>query len=157
MAHAKDDKPKHINIQNRRARFEYAFLVNYTAGMMLQGTEIKSIRAGSVQLQDGFCVFHPDGSLWAHNITIAQYTEGTYNNHDPKRARKLLLNKRELKQLAGKNQEQGLTIVPVRLFVSDRGFAKLEIALAKGKKLYDKRDDLKAKDQKREMDRARDY
>ena len=157
MAHAKDDKPKHINIQNRRARFEYAFLVNYTAGIVLKGTEIKSIRVGSVQLGDGFCVFHPDGSLWAHNITIAQYTEGTYNNHEPTRPRKLLLNKRELKQLAGKNQEQGLTIIPVRLFVSDRGFAKLEIALAKGKKLYDKRDDLKAKDQKREMDRARDF
>jgi SsrA-binding protein len=157
MAHAKDDKPKHINIQNRRARFEYAFLANYTAGLVLRGTEIKSIRVGSVQLQDGFCSFHSDGSLWAHNITIAQYTEGTYNNHEPTRARKLLLNKRELKQLASKNQEQGLTIVPVRLFVSERGFAKLEIALAKGKKLYDKRDDLKAKDQKREMDRARDH
>ena len=154
---SKEEKVKHINIQNRRARFEYAFLVNYNAGMMLQGTEIKSIRAGSVQLQDGFCTFHPDGSLWAHNITIAQYTEGTYNNHEPTRPRKLLLNKRELKQLAAKNQEQGLTIVPVRLFVNDRGFAKLEIALAKGKKLYAKREDIKAKDQKREMDRARDY
>ncbi|MFC4792849.1 SsrA-binding protein SmpB [Hymenobacter endophyticus] len=153
----KDDKPKNINIQNRRARHEYAFLVQYNAGMMLQGTEIKSIREGSVQLQDGFCTFHQDGSLWAHNITIAQYTEGTYNNHEPTRARKLLLNKKELKQLAGKAQEQGLTIIPVRMFVNDRGFAKLEIALAKGKKLYDKRDDLKAKDQKREMDRARDY
>ncbi|RSK24353.1 SsrA-binding protein SmpB [Hymenobacter metallilatus] len=153
----KDDKPKNINIQNRRARHEYSFLANYDAGLMLQGTEIKSIREGSVQLQDGFCSFHQDGSLWAHNITIAKYTEGTYNNHEPTRARKLLLTKRELKQLAGKATEQGLTIIPVRMFVNDRGFAKLEIALAKGKKLFDKRDDLKAKDQKREMDRARDY
>ncbi|WBA40149.1 SsrA-binding protein SmpB [Hymenobacter canadensis] len=157
MASKKDDAPKRINIQNRRASHEYAFLVKYDAGIMLQGTEIKSIREGSVQLQDGFCTFHTDGSLWLNQVTIAKYTEGTYNNHEPMRARKLLLNKRELKQLANKNQEQGLTIIPLRMFVSDRGFAKVEIALAKGKKLYDKRDDLKAKDQKREMDRARDY
>lgn len=157
MAKQKDDAPKRVNIQNRRARHEYSFLAQYDAGLMLQGTEIKSIRDGSVQLQDGFCSFHPDGSLWVHNVTIAKYTEGTYNNHEPTRPRKLLLNKRELRQLADKSTEQGLTIIPVRLFVSDRGFAKLEIALAKGKKLYDKREDLKAKDQKREMDRARDY
>ena len=153
----KEDQPKRINIVNRRASHEYAFLVKYDAGMMLQGTEIKSIRDGNVNLQDGFCTFHSDGSLWVHNLRIAQYTEGTYNNHEPTRERKLLLNKKELRQLAGKAQEQGLTIVPIRLFVNDRGFAKLEIALAKGKKLYDKREDLKAKDQKRELDRMRDY
>ena len=157
MAKQKDDTPKRVNILNRRASHEYAFIVKYDAGIMLQGTEIKSIREGSVQIQDGFCSFHTDGSLWVHNVTIAKYTEGTYNNHEPMRARKLLLNKRELKQLANKNQEQGLTIIPIRMFVNDRGFAKMEIALAKGKKLYDKREDLKAKDQKREMDRARDY
>ncbi|ALD20352.1 MULTISPECIES: SsrA-binding protein SmpB [unclassified Hymenobacter] len=157
MAKQKDDTPKRISILNRRASHEYAFLVKYDAGMMLQGTEIKSIRDGNVNLQDGFCTFHSDGSLWVHNLSIAQYALGTYNNHEPKRERKLLLNKRELRQLADKSQEQGLTIIPIRLFVTDRGFAKLEIALAKGKKLYDKREDLKAKDQKREMDRLRDY
>jgi SsrA-binding protein len=154
---AKDTAPKKINILNRRASHEYAFLAKYDAGVMLQGTEIKSIRDGNVNMQDGFCLFHPDGSLWIHNLSIAKYTEGTYNNHEPTRERKLLLTKRELKQLAGKSQEQGLTIIPIRMFVNDRGFAKLEIALAKGKKLYDKREDLKAKDQKREMDRAKEF
>lgn len=151
------DAPRKVNIVNRRASHEYSFLSKYDAGMMLQGTEIKSIRDGNVNMQDGFCIFHPDGSLWVHNLSISKYTEGTYNNHEPTRERKLLLTKRELRQLADKSQEQGLTIIPIRLFVSDRGFAKLEIALAKGKKLYDKREDIKAKDQKREMDRARDY
>jgi len=157
MAKQKDDTPKRVNILNRRASYEYSFLAKYDAGMMLQGTEIKSIREGNVNMQDGFCAFHSDGSLWVHNLSISQYTLGTYNNHEPKRERKLLLTKKELRQLAGKAVEQGVTIVPIRLFVNDRGFAKLEIALAKGKKLYDKRDDIKAKDQKREMDRAREY
>ncbi|MCC2547099.1 SsrA-binding protein SmpB [Hymenobacter sp. BT175] len=154
---SKDTAPKKVNILNRRASHEYTFLVKYDAGMMLQGTEIKSIREGNVNMQDGFCAFHADGSLWVHNLSISQYTLGTYNNHEPKRERKLLLNKREMRQLADKAKEQGLTIVPIRLFVNDRGFAKLEIALAKGKKLYDKREDIKAKDQKREMDRAKEY
>ncbi len=153
----KDDKPAVINIKNRRASHEYTFLAKYDVGLMLQGTEIKSIRAGEANLQDGYCLFHTDGSLWIHNLRIAPYTQGTYNNHDPMRERKLLLTKRELRQLAGKNEEQGLTIIPLRLFVNDRGFAKLEIALAKGKKLYDKREDIKAKDQKREMDRLREF
>lgn len=154
---AKDDKPTIVNIKNRRASHEYSFLAKYDAGVMLQGTEIKSIREGNANLQDGYCLFHTDGSLWIHNLRIAPYTQGTYNNHDPMRERKLLLTKRELRQLAGKNEEQGLTIVPLRLFVNDRGYAKLEIALAKGKKLYDKREDIKAKDQKREMDRLREF
>jgi SsrA-binding protein len=153
---SKDDKPTIINIKNRRASHEYTFLAKYDVGLMLQGTEIKSIRAGEANLQDGYCLFHTDGSLWIHNLRIAPYIRGTYNNHDPMRERKLLLTKRELRQLAGKNEEQGLTIVPLRLFVNDRGFAKLEIALAKGKKLFDKREDIKAKDQKREMDRLRE-
>ena len=153
----KTDKPVTINIKNRRASHEYTFLAKYDAGVMLQGTEIKSIRAGEANLQDGYCLFHTDGSLWIHNLRIAPYIRGTYNNHDPMRERKLLLTKREMRQLAGKNEEQGLTIVPLRLFVNERGFAKLEIALAKGKKLYDKREDIKAKDQQREMDRLRDF
>ena len=157
MATKKDDKPAVINIKNRRASHEYSFLARYDAGLMLQGTEIKSVRDGNANLQDGYCLFHTDGSLWIHNLRIAPYTQGTYNNHDPMRERKLLLTKRELRQLVGKNEEQGLTIVPLRLFVNDRGFAKLEIALAKGKKLFDKREDIKAKDQKREMDRMREF
>ncbi|GAC1371130.1 MAG: SsrA-binding protein [Hymenobacter sp.] len=150
---AKDDKPAIINIKNRRASHEYTFLANSDAGVMLQGTEIKSIREGNVNLTDGYCLFHTDGSLWIHAIRIAPYSLGTYNNHDAMRERKLLLNKRELKQLAGKSVDQGLTIIPLRLFVTDRGFAKIEIALAQGKKLFDKRNDLKEKAQKRDMER----
>ena len=150
----KDKTPSNISIKNRRASHDYTFLVKYDAGMMLQGTEIKSVRAGEVNLQDGYCTFDHKGDLWVHSVRIAPYTLGTYNNHDAMRARKLLLNKRELKQLAGK-MDTGLTIIPLRLFVTDRGFAKLEIALAQGKKLFDKREDLKAKDQKREMERFR--
>ncbi len=154
MAKSADkDAPKPVNIQNRKARYEYAFLTTYVAGIMLQGTEIKSIRDGNVQIQDGFCSFHADGSLWIHGVQIGRYNQGTYNNHEPLRARKLLLQKRELRQLASKSSETGLTMIPTRLFVTDRGFAKLEIALARGKKLYDKREDLKAKDARREMDR----
>ena len=150
---AKDEKPTFINIKNRRASHEYTFLAKYDAGVMLQGTEIKSIRAGEVNLSDGYCLFHADGSLWIHSIRIAPYSHGTYTNHDAMRERKLLLNKRELKQLAGKMIDQGLTIIPLRLFTTDRGFAKIEIALAQGKKLYDKRNDLKEKAQKRDMER----
>ena len=149
----KDDKPAIINIKNRRASHEYTFLARYDAGIMLQGTEIKSIRAGEVNLQDGYCTFDHKGDLWIHSLRIAPYVHGTYTNHDPLRTRKLLLNKRELKQLAGKTITQGLTIIPLRLFVTDRGFAKVEIALAQGKKHFDKREDLKAKDIKREMER----
>jgi SsrA-binding protein len=149
----KKDAPKTIHIQNRRARYEYAFLTTYVAGIMLQGTEIKSVREGNVQIQDGYCLFSLDGSLWIHGVQIGRYTQGTYNNHEPLRARKLLLNKRELKQLSNKSSEVGLTIIPVRMFINDRGYAKLEIALARGKKLYDKREDIKARDIKREMER----
>jgi SsrA-binding protein len=155
MAKVKDKEriQKHVNIVNRRASFEYQFLVKYTAGIMLKGTEIKSIREGNVNMSDAFCTFHNDG-LYVHQMHIAKFTEGTYNNHEPMRERKLLLNKREMAQLEKKSQEQGLTIIPIRVFISERGFAKVEIALAKGKKLFDKREDIKAKDQKREMDRS---
>lgn len=153
MAKDKERIKKHVNIVNRRASFEYQFLDKYTAGIMLKGTEIKSIREGKVNMGDGYCVFL-NGELWLHNMHISTYTEGTYNNHEPTRARKLLLNKRELKKLEDKLQEQGVTIIPIRVFISDRGFAKVEIALARGKKLYDKREDIKARDVKREMDRS---
>lgn len=155
MAKAKDKDriQKNVNIVNRRASFEYQFLIKYTAGIMLKGTEIKAIREGNVNMSDAFCTFHNDG-LWVHQMHIAKFTEGTYNNHEPMRERKLLLNKREMNQLEKKSEEQGLTIIPIRIFISERGFAKVEIALARGKKLYDKREDIKAKDQKREMDRS---
>ena len=133
-----------INIKNRRASFDYEFLEEYTAGIMLTGTEIKSIRAGKAGLVDSYCYFH-NGELWIKGMYVAEYKLGTYYNHIERRERKLLLQKKEL--------ESGLTIVPVRLFLNEKGFAKLRIALARGKKEYDKRETLKQKDAKREMDR----
>jgi len=145
---------KTVNIKNKRATFEYQILDTYVAGIVLTGTEIKSIRQSRVSLQDAYCYFSGD-ALYAKGMNISPYGEGTYYNHDPLRERKLLLQKKELKKLAGKLLDQGLTIVPLRLFINDRGFAKLEIALAKGKKLYDKRDDIKARDVAREVERER--
>ena len=144
---------KKVDIKNRRASFEYFFLDEYTAGLSLTGTEIKSIRQGKVNFQDAYCLFM-DGALYIRSLHISPYTEGTHYNHDPMRDRKLLLTKREMRKLSENLKDQGLTIVPVRLFTSERGFAKLNIALAKGKKLYDKRDSIKEKDLKRETDRA---
>lgn len=145
---------KTVNIKNKRATFEYQILDTYVAGIMLTGTEIKSIRQSRVSLQDAYCYFSGEG-LYVKGMNIAPYGEGTYYNHDPLRERKLLLQKKELKKLAGKLLDQGLTIVPLRLFINDRGFAKLEIALAKGKKLYDKREDIKSRDVAREVERER--
>ena len=143
---------KKVDIKNRRASFEYFFLEEFTAGLQLTGTEIKSIRQGKVNFQDAYCLFM-DGELFIRSLHISPYTEGTHYNHDPLRDRKLLLTKREMRKLSENLKDQGLTIIPVRLFTSDRGFAKLNIALAKGKKLYDKRDSIKEKDIKRETDR----
>ncbi len=154
MAKEKDRIKKNVNIVNRRASYEYEFLSKYTAGIMLRGTEIKAIREGNVNMQDGFCTFQQN-ELWLHQVTISKYTEGTYNNHEPTRPRKLLLNKKELNQLSKKSEEQGLTIIPLRFFINDRGFAKVDIALARGKKNYDKREDIKERDVKREMQRER--
>jgi SsrA-binding protein len=137
---------------NRKAKYEYAFIDEYTAGLQLQGTEIKSIRNKDVSIAEGYCVFQGD-ELYILNMHIAIYEQGTYNNHEPKRDRKLLLTKNELKKLQSKLKDKGLTIIPTRLFISDNGFAKLNIALAKGKKIHDKRDSIKDKDTKREMDR----
>lgn len=142
-----------INIKNKKAVFEYHLLDKYTAGIQLTGTEIKSIRANKANLSDSYCAFLRD-ELWVKEMHIAQYTYGSYNNHEPKRDRKLLLNRQELKKLSVKIKQGGLTIVPIRLFINERGLAKLEIALAKGKKLYDKREDLKRKDAKRDIERA---
>ena len=145
---------KQVDIRNRRASFEYAFLETYTAGIVLTGTEIKSIRQGKVNLQDAYCLIH-NNELVIRQMSISVYTEGTHYNHEPLRDRKLLLTKREIKRLNEKLKDQGLTIVPVRLFTSDRGFAKIEIALAKGKKLYDKRDSIKEREVERDMQRER--
>jgi len=142
----------HINIQNRRASFDYAFLERYTAGIVLKGTEMKSVRAGKVSLADGFCFFK-NGELFIRNIHINEYEKGSYNNHQPLRERKLLLNKSELQKLEKKLTDKGLAIVPIRMFISESGYAKLEIALAKGKKSFDKRQDIKKKDIERETER----
>lgn len=138
--------------KNKRASFEYEFLETFTAGIQLTGTEIKSIRAGKASIIEGYC-FLKDGELFIKNMYIAEYDKGTYNNHDPKRDRKLLLNRSELDKLS-KKKDVGLTIIPLKVFISKNGFAKMDIALAKGKKLHDKREDLKGKDAQREMDRA---
>lgn len=143
-----------INIRNKKASFDYEFLDTYTAGIVLTGTEIKSIRAGKAGLVDSFCLFE-GGELWAKGIHINEYFYGSYNNHIPARDRKLLLTKKELRKLARSLADPGTTIVPTSLFINERGLAKLKIALAKGKKEYDKRQSLKEKDDKRQMDRAK--
>jgi SsrA-binding protein len=149
----KEKIEKNIEIKNRRASFEYAFLEKYTAGVMLMGTEIKSIRQGKVNLTDAYCLFLGD-ELYIRQMNISKYDEGTHYNHQPLQDRKLLLTKRELKKLTNKLKDVGLTIIPTRMYISDRGFAKIDIALAKGKKLYDKRDSIKEKDVKRSFDRG---
>lgn len=144
---------KEINIvNNRKAGFEFTILQTYEAGIQLTGTEIKSVRQNQVNLSDAYCLFLEDG-LYVRGMHISLYKQGTYNNHETKRDRKLLLNKTELRKLHGKVKEKGFSIVPTRMYISERGFAKLEIGLAKGKKLYDKRHDMKEKDMKREIDR----
>lgn len=141
-----------VSIKNRRASFDYTFIEKYTAGMVLVGTEIKSIRLGKASLVDSFCYFRGD-ELYVRNLNISIYTEGNVYNHEPTRERKLLLSRKELQKLQGKLIDKGLTVVPVSLFTSESGYAKLEIALAKGKKLFDKRDDMRAKDIDRDLKR----
>ena len=146
---------KYINIKNRKARFNYEILDKYTAGIVSTGTEIKSIRSGKASIAESFCEFNEKGELFVINMNVEEYAFGNYNNHRPKAERKLLLTKRELKSLNKDVQIKGLAIVPLRLFINDRGFAKMEIALAKGKKLYDKRDTLRDRDNKRNLDRIK--
>jgi len=141
-----------VNIKNKKASFEYFLVEDFIAGIQLTGTEIKSIREGKANITDAYCIFK-NNELFVLGMHIAEYTYGTYNNHETKRERKLLLNKRELKKLTTKTKEKGFTIVPTVLFINEKGLAKLKIALAKGKHSYDKRDTLKEKDIKREMDR----
>ena len=143
---------QNINIKNKRASFEYEFIEKFVAGIQLFGTEIKSIRAGKANLADSYCYFSRN-ELYVVGMHISEYKFGSYYNHEEKRERKLLLNRKELNKLDRKTKESGLTIVPLRLFINDRGFAKMEIALCRGKKHYDKRESLNQKDHKREIDR----
>ena len=146
---------KQINIQNKRARFEYEILDEYIAGIVLSGTEIKSIRNSKASIAESFCEFNEKGELFAVNMFIEEYAFGTRFNHRPRGSRKLLLKKRELKKLNREVKNTGLTIVPLKLFINNKGFAKITIALARGKKLFDKRETLKERDNKRDMDRVK--
>ena len=145
-----------IDIKNKKAGFEYFFVQIFRAGLVLYGTEIKSIREGKVNLSDSYCLFSK-GELWVHDMHISEYRFGSYYNHQAKRTRKLLLKKNELRKLENKSKEKGFTIIPTLLFVDERGYAKLEIALCKGKHSYDKRETIKLKDNKRELERALKY
>lgn len=146
---------KKINIKNKRARFEYELLDTYIAGIVLSGTEIKSIRLGKASIAESFCEFNEKGELFVINMQVDEYAHGSHYNHRPKAERKLLLNKQELKKLHKEVKTSGLTIVPLSLFINDRGLAKIKIALARGKKLYDKRETLKERDTKRNLDRIK--
>ena len=145
-----------IKIKNKKAYYEYFISEKYVAGIQLTGTEIKSIQTGKVSLKEAYCTFKGD-ELFVINLHIAEYKYGTHYNHEPKRDRKLLLTKRELRKLGIKIKEKGFTVIPTLLFVNENGLAKLEIGVARGKKLYDKRESIKTKDNKREADRSADY
>ncbi len=146
---------KNINIKNKRARFEYELLDTFVAGIVLSGTEIKSVRLGKASIAESFCEFNDRGELFVVNMQIDEYAHGTHYNHRPKAERKLLLNKQELRKLHKEVKASGLTIIPLNLFINERGLAKLKIALARGKKLYDKRETLKERDSKRNLDRIK--
>jgi SsrA-binding protein len=142
-----------IQIKNKRAAFDYELLETFVAGIVLTGTEIKSIRLGKASLVDTFCLVEK-GELWVKNMYIAEYFYGTYNNHSVRRDRKLLLTKKELKKIDGAAKNSGFTIIPTRLFIDQKGLAKIVIAIAKGKKEYDKRESIRDRDDRREIDRA---
>lgn len=146
---------KNINIKNKKARFEYELLDKYTAGIVLGGTEIKSIRESKASISESFCEFNERGELFIVNMQIDEYSHGSHYNHKPKAERKLLLNRQELKKLYKEVNTSGLTIIPLNLFLNERGLAKINIALAKGKKLYDKRETMKDRDNKRDLDRIK--
>lgn len=146
-------KQNQVNIKNRRATFDYEITDTFTAGIVLTGTEIKSIRQGKASLADTYCLVE-NSEVWVKNMYIAEYFYGTYNNHLTRRDRKLLLNKKEISKLARSGVEAGFTIVPLRLFISDKGLAKLVIGVARGKKSYDKRQSIKEREDKRQLDRV---
>ncbi len=149
------DKGRNSNIiTNRKAKFEYHFLEVFEAGIVLTGTEVKSLRSGKANLQEAYCFIDNKGELYISGMNIAQYTNGSYNNHEPLRVRKLLLKKAQIRKIKSKLDEKGLTLVPTRLFFGERNYVKLELALAQGKKIHDKRDSIKEKDTRRDMDRA---
>jgi SsrA-binding protein len=143
---------QNVAIKNRKAEFEYFLVSSYTAGIVLSGTEIKSIRAGKANLADSYCSF-TNNELWVYHLHISEYSHGSYNNHEPKRERKLLLNRKEINKLLTKLNERGMTIIPTLLWINENGYAKLDIALARGKKMYDKRESIKNKDNRREATR----
>lgn len=145
---------KNIYIKNKKASFNYETIQTYTAGIVLTGTEIKSVRDGKANVTESYCYFN-NTELWCKGMHISEYSFGSYNNHVPDRDRKLLLNRRELNKLQEKLKDKGLTIIVLSMYLNNRGLAKVDIALARGKKQYDKREDLKEKDAKRDMDRAR--
>ena len=147
-------KKSPVSIRNKKASFEYFFVDTYTAGIVLTGTEIKSIRMGKASLVDTFCYIH-NGEIWVKGMNISPYFYGSYNNHESKRDRKLLFNKKEIHNLQEDTKQVGFTIIPTLLFIDDHGRAKLDIALCRGKKEFDKRQTLKEKEDRREMDRAR--
>lgn len=149
------DMQKNINIKNKKAKFEYEILDTYIAGIVLSGTEIKSIRLGKASISESFCEFNEKSELFVINMQVDEYSHGSHYNHKPKAERKLLLQRRELKKLEKEVKTSGLTIVPLNLFVNDNGLAKMKIALAKGKKLYDKREVIKERDTKRSLDRIK--
>ena len=149
-----DKRKNNINIKNKRATFDYVITDTYTAGIVLTGTEIKSIRLGKASLVDTYCIFTAT-ELWVKNMNVAEYFYGSYNNHTARRDRKLLLERKELRKLQQAVKNPGFTIVPTRLFINERGLAKLVIALARGKHEYDKRESIKERDDKREMDRIK--
>lgn len=146
-------RKSNIVIKNKRATFDYEIESRYIAGIQLFGTEIKSIREGKASLTETYCLFIKE-ELWVKNMNISTYIFGTYNNHEPRRDRKLLLHRKELKKLLRATKETSYTIVPIKMFVNERGLAKVEIGLARGKKMYDKRQTIKANDDRREMDRV---
>lgn len=154
MSNKKKGGNNTVNIRNKRATFDYEVLDTFMAGIVLTGTEIKSLREGKAGLTDSFCIFDKN-ELWAKNVYIAEYFYGTYNNHNAHRDRKLLLTRKELRNLSNDSKETGLTIVPLRLFINDKGYAKMDIALCRGKKQYDKRDSIKEKEDRRALDRVR--
>lgn len=143
-----------VNIKNKRARFEYHIEDTFIAGLQLSGTEIKSIRNSKASILEAYCVFS-NGEMWVRNMHITEYANGSFYNHTPRSDRKLLLNRKEIDKIEKFLKDKGNTVIPLRLFISEKGWAKLEIGTAKGKKLHDKRQDMKEKDDKREMDRAK--
>lgn len=143
-----------VQIKNKKAEYQYFLFDKLTAGLVLTGTEIKSIRDGKANLTDAYCMFKGE-ELYVFNLHISEYTFGTHYNHEPKRERKLLLNRRELKKLLTKIKEKGFTIIPTMLFINEKGIAKLDIALARGKKMFDKRESIKQKDTRREIEREK--